>query len=189
MMSFLPVLVALDANRDGEISATEIDNAAKALKTLDKNKDGKLTADELQPALGGRGGGSRGTGSRSGGSRGGEERGSEGRVAPSSGPERGFQRGAPGGGAMSAASRLMGFDENKDGKISKEELPERMQPLMTRIDRDKDGFLSKEELESMGGSGGRGPGGAGSRGPGGRAPGDTGGASPQGERPKRPPVE
>ena len=38
-MSFLPVLVALDVNRDGEISATEIDNAAKALKTLDKNKD------------------------------------------------------------------------------------------------------------------------------------------------------
>jgi Ca2+-binding EF-hand superfamily protein len=90
---------------------------------------------------------------------------------------------------MNAASRLMGFDENKDGKLSKEELPERMQPLMIRIDRDKDGFLSKEELDSMGGSGSRGPGGAGSRGSSGRAPSDAGGASPQGERPRRPPVE
>ena len=82
---------------------------------------------------------------------------------------------------MNAASRLMGFDENKDGKISKAELPERMQPLMVRIDRDNDGFLSKEELESMGG--------AGSRGAGSRGPRDAGGASPQGERPRRPPVE
>ncbi|MAI33623.1 MAG: hypothetical protein CMM07_18380 [Rhodopirellula sp.] len=187
MMSFLPVLVALDVNRDGEISATEIENAAKALKTLDKNKDGKLTADELQPAMGGRGGGSRGAGNRAGGTRGGAERGPEDRVAPNGVPERGFQRGGPGGGAMNAASRLMGFDENKDGKISKAELPERMQPLMLRIDRDNDGFLSKQELESIGGAGGRGPGGAGSRGPGGR--GDTGGGSPQGERPRRPPVE
>ena len=90
---------------------------------------------------------------------------------------------------MNAASRLMGFDENKDGKLSKEELPERMQPLMIRIDRDKDGFLSKEELEALGGSGGRRPGGASSRGPLGRGPGDAGGARPQGERPQRPPVE
>ncbi|MGB0761735.1 MAG: hypothetical protein ACPGPS_19460, partial [Rubripirellula sp.] len=106
-------------------------------------------------------------------------------------------RGGPGGGAMNAASRLMGFDENKDGKISKDELPERMQPLMVRIDRDKDGFLSKDEIESMGGPGGRGPGNANGRGPGnangrgpgGRGPADADGASPQGERPRRPPVE
>ena len=93
---------------------------------------------------------------------------------------------------MNAASRLMEFDENKDGKISKDELPERMQALMTRIDSDQDGFLSKQELESMGGAGGRGPGGAGGRGPGGaggRGPGGPGGSSPQGERPRRPPVE
>ena len=31
-MSFLPVLIALDANKDGEISANEINNAAAALK-------------------------------------------------------------------------------------------------------------------------------------------------------------
>lgn len=42
-----PVLAALDANGDGEVSAQEIDNAAVALRTLDKNKDGKLTREEL----------------------------------------------------------------------------------------------------------------------------------------------
>jgi Ca2+-binding EF-hand superfamily protein len=53
-----PVLAALDANGDGELSAKEIDNAAAALRTLDKNKDGKLTRDELLPAPrdGGQGG-------------------------------------------------------------------------------------------------------------------------------------
>src|SRR4051812_42785877 len=39
----LPVLAALDADGDGELSASEIDNAAVALRTLDRNKDGKLT--------------------------------------------------------------------------------------------------------------------------------------------------
>jgi len=44
-----PLVMALDANRDGEISAEEIENAAVALKKLDQNGDGKLTHDELHP--------------------------------------------------------------------------------------------------------------------------------------------
>ena len=184
-MSFLPVLIVLDVNHDGEISASEIANAAAALKTLDKNKDGKLTADEVQPDFGGRGG--RGGPERGGPERGGTERGGTGRgpgrEVPGGIPERGAERGGPGGQA-NAASRLMGFDENKDGKLSKDELPERMQPLMARMDRDADGFLSKEELETMGGAGGRGPGGAGGRGPGG-----AGSPAPEGDRPRRPPSE
>lgn len=51
-----PLVGALDANHDGEIDATEIANASKALLTLDKNGDGKLSADELRPAGGPRGG-------------------------------------------------------------------------------------------------------------------------------------
>ena len=168
-------------------------------RLLIENKDGKLTPDELQPEFGGRGW----RNTRSGKSKwrkraAARERGSEGRVAQNSVPERGFQRGGPGGGAMNAASRLMGFDENKDGKISKDELPERMQPLMVRIDRDKDGFLSaKTKSNRWEVSGGRGPGNAWSwtrkrqwswtrRS---RVPADADGASPQGERPRRPPVE
>ncbi len=48
-MSYHPVLAALDADHDGEISAWEIDHAAAALKKLDRNQDGYLTADELVP--------------------------------------------------------------------------------------------------------------------------------------------
>ena len=45
-----PVIAALDADKDGEISAPEIANAKAALLTLDKNNDGALTAEELHPA-------------------------------------------------------------------------------------------------------------------------------------------
>jgi hypothetical protein len=48
-MSYHPVLAALDADYDGEISAWEMEHAAAALKTLDRNHDGYLTADELVP--------------------------------------------------------------------------------------------------------------------------------------------
>ncbi|MGA3202556.1 MAG: hypothetical protein ABSF12_08685 [Bryobacteraceae bacterium] len=44
-----PVLAALDTNQDGEISASEIRNAAAALRTLDRNGDGKLVEGELRP--------------------------------------------------------------------------------------------------------------------------------------------
>jgi Ca2+-binding EF-hand superfamily protein len=44
-----PVMLALDANRDGQLSAGEIANAPTSLKALDTSKDGKLTVDELRP--------------------------------------------------------------------------------------------------------------------------------------------
>lgn len=50
-----PIIAALDANSDGEIDATELNNAVTALKKLDKNGDGKLTREELRPAGGPRG--------------------------------------------------------------------------------------------------------------------------------------
>ena len=46
-----PVMVALDANKDGEISAAELKNATAALSKLDKNKDGKLTREEMRPTF------------------------------------------------------------------------------------------------------------------------------------------
>ena len=47
-----PMMTALDANKDGKLSAEEIANAATALKTLDKNKDGVIDANELAPTRG-----------------------------------------------------------------------------------------------------------------------------------------
>jgi hypothetical protein len=40
-------------------------------------------------------------------------------------------------------------DKNKDGKVSKEELPERMQGIVDRADANKDGAMDKKELRQM----------------------------------------
>jgi predicted O-methyltransferase YrrM len=57
-----PLLQAFDTDRDGTLSAAEIDAAAAKLRERDANKDGKLTADELPRGQGGRGGPGRGPG-------------------------------------------------------------------------------------------------------------------------------
>lgn len=44
-----PLMLALDANADGALSAAEIANAVKSLQALDANADGALTLDELRP--------------------------------------------------------------------------------------------------------------------------------------------
>ncbi len=48
-MAMFPVMAALDADKDGELSAEEISNAPAALRKLDKNNDGKLDAAEMRP--------------------------------------------------------------------------------------------------------------------------------------------
>ncbi|MES2738728.1 MAG: alpha/beta hydrolase fold domain-containing protein [Verrucomicrobiota bacterium] len=41
------------------------------------------------------------------------------------------------------------IDANKDGKLGKEELPERLRPNFERVDTDKDGFISREEHQAV----------------------------------------
>lgn len=48
-MRLHPVLAALDADRDGAISAAEIGNSPEALRTLDGDVDGSLIAPEVLP--------------------------------------------------------------------------------------------------------------------------------------------
>lgn len=45
----MPVMAALDTDKNGELSAAEIDGAKAALLTLDSDGDGVLTAKELRP--------------------------------------------------------------------------------------------------------------------------------------------
>ena len=146
MMESLPIIAALDADKDGEISESEITNAVAALKTLDKNADGKLTREEILPAFRGPGG--------PGGFPGGPGR-------PGGGPDPELM-----------AKRIMEMDKDGDKKVSKDELPERMQPMFARADANEDGFLTQDELLKMFESadvrrGGRGRGGFGDGGPGG----------------------
>ena len=63
-----PLLMAFDADKNGQISAAEMENAVGALKKLDGNKDGKLAGEEIGrrpgrfggPGMGGPGRGMRG---------------------------------------------------------------------------------------------------------------------------------
>jgi hypothetical protein len=45
-----PLLTALDADEDGELSAEEIDESPESLAKLDTNEDGEITPRELKPA-------------------------------------------------------------------------------------------------------------------------------------------
>ena len=170
MMQMMPVLAALDADQDGVISKSEIKNAAAALKKLDKNGDGELDAEEMRP-----------TRSEGGRGRGGAQEGGPGGERGGPGGERGGPGGERGGrsaGAGGMMDRIMSQDKNKDGKLSKDEVDERMLPMFDRLDTNSDGSIEKSEVEAAaarmggGGSGGRrgGPGG------------DQGG----GQRPQRP---
>ncbi len=182
-----PVMMALDADGDHVISAAEIKNAAKALLSLDKNKDGKLTQDELRPdgpppRRDGEGRRPPGEGGRDG----------EGGRPPQDGGQ-----GRPGNSAE-FLDRVMSFDEDKDGKLSRKEIPERMQRMLDRGDSNKDGALDRDELKKMfesfqGGRGGQGGGRQpqdGDRPPrdGDRPPRD-GDGDRDGERPRRPAAE
>ena len=49
----MPVIEALDLNKDRIIDAAELAKATESLKKLDKNGDGQLGAEEFRPAPGG----------------------------------------------------------------------------------------------------------------------------------------
>ncbi len=183
-----PVMAALDANNDGIIDEAEMKNAYAALKKLDKDGDGRLSEEETRPQFG-RGGGFGGPGQGGPGGRpdgGRPEGGFGGQRGPGDfggpRPDGAGDRG-PGFGGGDFIARIMENDKNKDGKLSKDELPERMQGMFERLDGNGDGFVDKAELDSMAQRSQRGgqPGGdqPGRRGPGGDRPG----------QPQRPPLE
>ena len=62
-------------------------------------------------------------------------------------------QGGPGGrgpgGAGGFMSRIMSNDANGDGKVSREEAPERLQQRFDNIDTNGDGYLEESELQQM----------------------------------------
>jgi hypothetical protein len=89
----------------------------------------------------------------------------------------------PGSGARRSFD-LMQFDTDGDGKVSRDEAPERMQGMFERLDPNGDGFIDRDEVAEMKQrfrSRSRGPGGGGPRGAGGGGgPGGPAGGAPPG---------
>jgi collagen type III alpha len=44
---------------------------------------------------------------------------------------------------------LSRFDADGDGKLTREELPERMRPQFERMDRNDDGVVDADEMQAM----------------------------------------
>jgi len=148
-MRSMPVLAALDANKDGVISKEEISNATKALQALDRNKDGELTEQEMRPdfsAMRGRSGRPSEFGGRGGFGR-----------SPQGGRPEGGRGGARPGGENSNLDRMKQIqdvmfeqrDTNKDGKLGRDEMPEQMAGRLEQIDTNDDGSVSRSEMEAM----------------------------------------
>ena len=119
MLQMHPLMRILDTDKDGTLSASEIANASKALMQLDKNGDGIISAEELRPD-------------------------------PSAMP--GGFAGAGGNGQLAGAAMGKMFesrDANKDGKLTGDEIPERMRERLSMVDKDGDGSISKSEFAAM----------------------------------------
>lgn len=121
-----PVIRALDADHDGELSAAEITGAAAALLTLDTNKDGSLAADELRPA-----------------------RPADAPTPPADAPRRGpGGPGGPGGHARPVNPVMLALDANNDGALSAAEIANATASLKA-LDANKDGKLTRDELRPL----------------------------------------
>lgn len=109
------LIAALDKDRNGELSAEEINSAGDALKKLDRDGDGKLTQREFMPPR----------------------------------PEGGPTASGMQGGTERFMAYLMQQDKNGDGKLSKEEAPERMRENFAQVDANGDGQADEKELRQM----------------------------------------
>jgi hypothetical protein len=86
----------------------------------------------------------------------------------SAGPDAGGEGKKGGGKKGKGKMDMTQLDKNADGKVTKDEAPERMQANFDEIDSNKDGAMTQAELsayfrakQAAGGGGGGGPGGPG----------------------------
>lgn len=137
----------LDANRDGRLTRDELAKAVVLLERLDQNQDGALDPRELF-------GGSR-TNSMGRSREDSERSGSDRSRRPES--ESGDDRAKPAGTSKRPQRRrpenanaeqiFNQVDRDRNGKISREEAPDRMRQNFDRLDNNSDGSVSLDELQ------------------------------------------
>ncbi len=54
-----------------------------------------------------------------------------------------------GGRGRGGMGNLTSFDRDKDGKVSRDEVPEQMQPFFDRVDSNGDGFIDQAEIDAL----------------------------------------
>lgn len=133
-MMIPPLVVALDANKDGTISADELANASAAVKSLDKNNDGAVQMEELRPQP-------PKDGERKGPPPGGPRPDGERKGPPPNGPRPGGE-----GNLQPPIPPVIGaLDANGDKTISADEIAGASAALK-KLDKNGDGALQKEEM-------------------------------------------
>lgn len=132
------ILETLDGNRDGVLSAEELQDAGVALSELDTNGDGQLHPNEWNRR---NGGGPDGPVRR--------PRSSERRPdPPRRSPPPPLDDKIGGFDPLQFLARVFSHDKNGDDLLSKEELPEALMRLLDKNDTNKDEALSKAELKA-----------------------------------------
>ena len=121
-----PVIRALDADKNGEISAAEIANAAAALRALDTDNDGVIAVTELRPA-----------------------RPAHAPVPPADGSRPGRSAGGrPAGGTRPVDPVMLALDADSDRTLSAAEIANAPRSVAA-LDANKDGKLTRDELRPL----------------------------------------
>ena len=137
----LPLFVkALDNNKDGMLSKAELARASEVFSDLDFNGDGRLDVLEL---MGANAGSNRPQGRPNSQRAGGRPQRPGGAAQPNGSPQPGRGR------VPQFAQILQRFDKNNDGKVSREEAPDKMKSNFEQIDTNKDKLIDATEFSQL----------------------------------------
>jgi Ca2+-binding EF-hand superfamily protein len=167
-MPGMTLMLAMDKNHDHKLSKEELASAGESLAKLDANRDGEITVIEMMTY--GRKPGPQQSAPRKGPRRGPAAQGQRGQGPDKDRKSPMPQRRPRGPGADSPArrpgaeanqggntfrpdpevfyKRIMQADKDGDGKLTKEEMPGRMQAMFDRFDTNGDGSTDVEEMKA-----------------------------------------